>query len=149
MANIEPQDADRITPERLRDSRSIVIYLVTQESSQYIAIMDVLEASITDLTPSEVRARLQTEGVALDQSTVETRLDQLREWGAASARTDTSRILRHADLLARNWRYTATPTGRQVQRFYRTVLANTPTLREIPLPSLARVVEATEALASG
>jgi hypothetical protein len=149
MTNIEPEDADRITPERLRDSRSIVIYLVTQESSQYIAIMDVLEASITDLTPSEVRARLQTEGVALDQSTVETRLDQLREWGAASARTDTSRILRHADLLARNWRYTATPTGRQVQRFYRKVLSNTPTLREIPLPSLARVVEATEALASG
>lgn len=77
---------------------------------------------------------------------LEARLDKLREWGAASARTDASRILRHADLLARNWRYTATPVGRQVQRFYRKVLAGTPTVREIPLSSLARVVEAAEAL---
>lgn len=76
------------------------------------------------------------------------RLDKLREWGAVSARTDASRILRHADLLARNWRYTATPAGRQAQRFYRTVLAGTPAVREIPLSSLARVVEAAEALAA-
>ena len=140
--------ADRITPNRLGDSRDVVIYLVAPESAQYIAVMDVLESSITDLTPSEVRTRLQANGVLLDQPTVETRLDKLREWGAASARADTSRILRHADLLARNWRYTATPTGRQVQRFYRKVLANTPLVREIPLPSLARVVEAAESLTS-
>jgi hypothetical protein len=149
MASIEQEHADRIVTERLGDSRNVVIYLVVQESSQYIAIMDVLESSITDLTPSEVRARLQTEEVFLDQGTVEARLDKLREWGAASARTDASRILRHSDLLARNWKYTATPAGRQVQRFYRKVLANNPAVREIPLPSLARVVEAAEALGSG
>ena len=149
MASIEQEHADRIVTERLGDSRNVVIYLVVQESTQYIAIMDVLESSITDLTPSEVRARLQTEEVLLDQGTVEARLDKLREWGAASARTDASRILRHSDLLARNWKYTATPAGRQVQRFYRKVLANTPAVREIPLPSLARVVEAAEALGSG
>lgn len=45
---------------------------------------------------------------------METRLDKLRDWTAASARTDTSRIPRHADLLARNWRRTATPAGRHV-----------------------------------
>lgn len=149
MTSIEEERADQIATEPLGDSRGIVVYLVAQESTQYIAIMDVLESSITDLTPAEVRARLQAAGLSLDQDLVEGRLDKLREWGAASARTDTSRIIRHADLLARNWRYTATPAGRQVQRFYRKVLANTPTLREIPLPSLARVVEATEALASG
>lgn len=148
MASIEKEQVDRLTTERLGDSRSVVIYLVVQESTQYIAIMDVLESSITDLTPSEVRARLQVEGTSLDQGTVETRLDKLREWGAASARTDTSRILRHSDLLARNWKYTATPAGRQVQRFYRKVLANTPAVREIPLSSLGRVVEAAEALAA-
>lgn len=79
---------------------------------------------------------------------IQVRLDKLREWGVVSARTDASRILRYTDLLARNWRYTATPIGRQVQRFYRKVLAGTPAVREIPLSSLARVVQAAEALAS-
>ncbi len=129
------------------DMRAVVTYLVAPESRQYIAVMDVLESSVTDLTPGEVGSRLQALGLALDQMVVETRLDKLREWGAVSARTDASRILRHADLLARNWRYSATPAGRQVQRFYRKVLAGTPQLREIPLSSLARVVESAEALA--
>lgn len=130
------------------DSRRALAYLVAPEADEYIAIMNVLEASITDLTPREVAQALREAGTPLDDRLVETRLDKLRDWTAASARTDTSRILRHADLLARNWRWTATPAGRQVQRFYSTVLAGTPTMREIPLSSLARVVTALEALAA-
>lgn len=138
---------DRVVAAQLEDARSAVIYLVVQESAQYIAIMDVLESSITDLTPGEVGASLQAAGIPIEEGVLEARLDKLREWSAVSARTDSSRILRHADLLARNWRYTATPAGRQVQRFYRKVLAGAPTVREIPLSSLARVVEAAEKLA--
>ncbi len=140
------------TPEslvalRFSDARSVLIYLVVSESDQYVAIMDALESSITDLTPREVGSRVRTAtALSLEEAVLEARLDKLREWGAVSARTDASRILRHADLLARNWRYTATPVGRQVQRFYRKVLAGTRTVREIPLSSLARVVEAAEAL---
>jgi uncharacterized protein (TIGR02677 family) len=141
-------DEDRIVASRINDARGVLIYLVVQESAQYIAIMDVLESSITDLTPREVGARLRAIGSPLDDDVLEARLDKLREWGAVSARTDTSRILRHADLLARNWRYTATPAGRQVQRFYRKVLAGTPAVREIPLSSLARVAEAVDGLVS-
>ena len=139
---------DRVIPDHLEDARRAVIYLVVQESAQYIAIMDVLESSITDLTPGEIGARLQSAGAAIEQGVLEARLDKLREWTAVSARTDSSKILRHADLLARNWRYTATPAGRQVQRFYRKVLAGSPPVREIPLSSLARVVEAAEQLAA-
>lgn len=130
------------------DSRRATAYLVAPETDEYVAIMNVLEASITDLTPAEVAQALRDAGTPLDDRIVETRLDKLRQWTAASARTDTSRILRHADLLARNWRWTATPAGRQVQRFYATVLAGTPTMREIPLSSLARVVSALESLAA-
>src|SRR5437660_3268142 len=122
MKSSEPSGDEQILAAQLDEARSVVVYLVVKESSQYIAIMDVLEASITDLTPGQVAARLHAAGTPLDLSVVEVRLDRLREWGAASARTDTSRIMRYADLLARNWRYTATPTGRQVQRFYRKVL---------------------------
>lgn len=131
------------------DSRRVITYLVVRESDDYIAVMDVLEASVTDLTPAEVAAALRTAGRPLDVVTVENRLDALRTWSAVSARTDTSRIQRYVDLLARNWRYTATPAGRQAHRFYRTVLAGTPTLREIPLTSLGRIVTALDALAAG
>lgn len=146
-AGVPPPEDDPVVATQSGDARLVVIYLVAPESDQYIAIMDVLESSVTDLTPRELVARLQTAGPPIGDEIVEARLDKLREWGAVSARTDTSRILRHADLLARNWRYTATPTGRHVQRFYRKVLAGTPTVREIPLSSLARVVEVVEGLA--
>lgn len=129
------------------DSRRAVAYLIAPEADDYIAIMAVLESSLTDLTPAEIRIALSAAGVYLEERTVESRLDRLRDWTAVSARTDTSRILRHADLLARNWRWTATPAGRQVQRFHTTVLADTPAMREIPLSSLARVVGALEQLA--
>lgn len=148
MMSQETSPEDRIVVGRLQDARGAVIYLVVQEAEQYIAIMDVLESSITDLTPGEVGTRLQVVGVQIEQDVLEARLDKLREWSAVSARPDSSRILRHADLLARNWRYTATPAGRQVQRFYKKVLASTPAVREIPLQSLARIVETAEALAS-
>lgn len=131
------------------DSRRVMTYLVVRESEDYVAVMDVLEASVTDLMPSDVAGALAAAGRPMDAKTVETRLDALRVWGAVSARSDASRIQTYADLLARNWRYTATPVGRQAQRFYRTVLAGTPTLREIPLTSLSRIITALEALDDG
>jgi hypothetical protein len=130
------------------DGRRVMTYLVVRESDDYIAIMDVLESSVSDLTPDEVAAALRAAGRALDTKVVEQRLDALAAWLAVSPRTDASRIQRYVDLLARNWRYTATPAGRQVHRFYRAVLAGTPVLREIPLTSLGRIVAALDALAA-
>ena len=129
------------------DSRRVMTYLIVPESDDYVAVMDVLEASVTDMSPGDVTAALAASGRVLDFRVVETRLEKLRSWAAVSARTDSARILRYADLLARNWRYTASPAGRQVQRFYRTVLAGTASVREIPLTSLNRIVTAVEALA--
>lgn len=128
------------------DSRRAVAYLVAPESDEYVAIMSVLEGSATDLTPAEVVSTLRERSTGADLRVVETRLAQLREWGAASARSDQTHVRRVQDLLLRNFRYTATRHGRQVQRFYETVLAGTPVMREIPLQSLNAVVVALEAL---
>ena len=130
------------------DSRRVVGYLLWPEADDYIAIMDVLEASVTDLSGADIAASLAAAGRELDVRTVESRLDMLTEAGAVSARSDTSRARRYVELLARNWRYTASPTGRQVHRFWRTVLAGTPTMREIPIASLNRVVTNLETLAA-
>lgn len=142
-----PGQAERVTVGVL-DSRRVMTYLIVTESDDYIAVMDVLESSVNDLAPAEVATAVAAAGRAMDVKVVESRLEQLRGWAAVSARTDSSSILRYADLIARNWRYTASPAGRQVQRFYRTVLAGTPTLREIPLTSLNRIVSSAEALAA-
>lgn len=125
-----------------------VSYLVAPEVTDYLAIMTVLEASMTDLTPAEIRAALARDGVTLDEGVLVGRLDQLRDWGAVTARTDTSQLTRVADLMARNWRYVATPAGKQVHRFALTTLVNTPAMRDIPLTSLRQVVEALEQLAA-
>lgn len=129
------------------DSRNIVGYLLWPESDDYIAIMDVLEQSVTEMTGAEVTAALVASDHRLPTTTVETRLESLRGVGAVSARADTSRARRYTELLARNWRYTASPIGRQVQRFYRQVLTAAPTMREIPIQSLNLLVNGLEKLA--
>lgn len=130
------------------DSRRAMAYLVAPGSDDYIRIMAVLESSVTDLTPTEIAVLVSADGPAMSDAVVQARLDKLKDWTAAAGRSDPSRIRRHADILARNWRWTATPAGRQVHRFYTSVLAATPTMREIPLPSLARIVESVEELAT-
>ena len=132
----------------VNDSRRAMTYLLVREAGDYIAIMTVLESSVTDMSPSEVTHALRAAGTSLTAQVVEQRLEKLRTWTAASARTDTSRVQRFAELAARNWRYTATPTGRQVHRFYGQYLAGVPAMREIPLSSLARVVSSLESLSA-
>jgi len=142
------QDETNPGPEAADDARQVVAYLVRPESADYIAIMDVLEASVTDLTVAEVTAALPAAGRCLQPQLVETRLGALKAMGAVSVRSDTSRARRYSEILARNWRYTASPAGRHVQRFYRQVLAGTATVREIPIVSLNRVVSRLEELAA-
>jgi hypothetical protein len=82
---------DRIVVSNIGDGQGAPIYLVVRESEQYIAIMDVLESSVADLTPREVVvARPHVVDLPLDDGAVEA-LDKLRECGAVSARDDTSR----------------------------------------------------------
>ncbi|MFE2432167.1 DUF2397 family protein [Streptomyces sp. NPDC059373] len=142
------EEPDFAGADGVSDARRVVGYLVRRESDEYIAIMDVLEGSVTDLTAAEVTAALLGSGLRLDAHVVETRLDALKEIGAVSVRSDTSRARRYVEILARNWRYTASPAGRHVQRFYRQVLAGTATVREIPIVSLNRIVTHLESLAA-
>lgn len=144
----DPSTESGSEPAAAGDARRVVTYLTTRESDDHIALMGVLDASVTDLSPAEVVEQLRTEGISMSQDTVEARLEQLCEWGAVSGRADTSQVQRYADLLARNRRYTATTLGRRTHRFYLHTLATAVTVREIPLPSLQQAVGALEALAA-
>jgi uncharacterized protein (TIGR02677 family) len=128
------------------DNSAAVSYLVAERRGDYVAIMDVLEASIADLTPPELTRELAKAGMALGEDTVEERLDQLRTWGVVHASTDQSKVQRHSDLLARNWRYSPTVAGRHTHRFYNEFLRSAPAAREIPLTALAEVVRSLQVL---
>ncbi|NUU21791.1 MAG: DUF2397 domain-containing protein [Streptomycetaceae bacterium] len=146
----EPSDAVVQSEDLIidaRDARSAVAYLVVRKSPDYIAIMDVLESSVTDMSPKEIATAVAERGGDLDEDTIAVRLQSLLGWNAVVPRTDHDRIRSHADLLAANWRYIPTPQGRKVHRFYRTVLMDAPQVREVPLPSLARILEHLRALA--
>jgi hypothetical protein len=134
---------------RERDARIALSYLLYGDVDDYVALMDILESSVAELTPTEIARAAAEAGRVISLDVVEVRLESLRGWSAAHATTDASRIRRHADLLARNWRYSATAVGRQVHRFYRTYLAGTPTVREIPLAGLNRIVRCLQALRDG
>jgi uncharacterized protein DUF2397 len=133
-------------PAGRMEARIALSYLLHGEVADYVAVMDVLEASVTEMSPVEIALAVSELGPQLPTDVVEDRLQSLRRWGVVHATTDTSRIQRHSDLLARNWRYTATAVGRHVHRFYRTVLAGTPAVREIPLAGLNRIVRGLERL---
>ncbi|GAA2007473.1 DUF2397 family protein [Microbacterium ulmi] len=130
------------------DSRAAVGYLIRPEADEYIAIMTALEASVTDMSAAEVRTELARAGRRLADDAVVARLDALIEMGAVSYQTNTSQVRRVSDLYARNWRYTPTLIGRQVQRFYREFLTGTPTVREIPISALNLLVTNLENLAA-
>lgn len=143
-----PDDVEG-APDRYTDGRVVLSYLLAEAAGDYIAIMDALDSSVIELSPPEVASAVSEGGRPLRVEVVEDRLERLRYWGAAHATTDSSRILRHSDLLARNWRYTATAMGRQVHRFYKSMLAGTPAMREIPLAGLSRIVRALDTLRDG
>ncbi|HVA61832.1 MAG TPA: DUF2397 family protein [Mycobacteriales bacterium] len=147
MPPLPGSDGEREMVVGVFDSRATAAYLVAPGSDDYVAVMDVLEASVTDLTPSDIVAALAAVGRPLEERVVTARLDKLREWSAVSARTDNARILRYSDIVARNWRYTATPLGRQVQRFYNNILSGLLVVREIPLTNLGRLVDSLEQMA--
>ena len=136
----------RRRPPQRDGTSGALAYLVLGEVSDYIAIMDVLESSVNDLSPAQIVAAITNAGHVLDLDVIERRLDQLREWGNVHATTNESKVLRVSDILARNWRYSATAVGRRVHRFYRTQLSGTLAPREIPLANLNQVVRALQSI---
>ena len=131
-----------------QDQRDAVFYLNSAASDDYIAIMRVLDAAVVDMTPSDVVAGLRAAGVLMDQPLVEERLKRLYDFGVVDRFQDNTNVRVIADLLDKNFRYTPTGVGRQVQRFYERYLTGAARLREIAIVSLKTVVAELEALAN-
>jgi Protein of unknown function (DUF2397) len=62
--------------------RDLFRYLTVEESTDYLAVMDMFSATLlTDLSAEEVAAQLAERGFSLSRDTAETRCRQLADWG--------------------------------------------------------------------
>ncbi|GCD19280.1 hypothetical protein CTKZ_08420 [Cellulomonas algicola] len=129
------------------DGRSVVAYWLSEHADEYAAILDVLEAAVDDLRPTQIVARLRTQEITLDDDAVVRRLESLQRWRAVTGRPDPSDARAAAQLLARNFRYAITGPGRRVHRLYADMRTQQ-VLREIPITNLNTLVTALEVLAT-
>jgi uncharacterized protein DUF2397 len=62
--------------------RDLFRYLTAEESSDYLAVMELFAATLlTDLSATEVAVQLSDRGRVLERDIVEARCRQLVEWG--------------------------------------------------------------------
>ncbi|MER5887800.1 DUF2397 family protein [Streptomyces sp. NPDC001941] len=124
------------------DPARVVGYVLSPLRAEYVAVMEVLEQAVDQLTPAEVRSALLDHGTDLPLTTVTTRLRTLGEtFLAVSGRPD-SEVERWHELNGARWRYTATPLGRQMQRWWTQLAGEGLVPREIPLDGLSRIRQA-------
>lgn len=66
--------------------RDLFRYLTVEESTDYLAVMDMFSATLlTELSAEEVAGQLAERGFSLSRDTAETRCQQLADWGKPGA----------------------------------------------------------------
>ncbi|MFE7777678.1 DUF2397 family protein [Streptomyces sp. NPDC057445] len=128
-------------------SRSLA-YLLVPLRDQYVAIMDVLTSCVDDLSPGEISETVAPSFPGMTVQLVAQRLKDLDgKYRVVSGHPD-SDLRRFEELDGTRWRWSATPVGREVHRFYQDVLRERDCgQREIPLPSLRNITDALTTLA--
>src|SRR5690242_6461326 len=77
----QPTPVDASEGRQTQDLRLALSYLLYGELDDYVALMDVLEASVIELSPGEVAQVLAGAGHPIPHDVVEDRLERLRHWG--------------------------------------------------------------------
>lgn len=113
---------------RLLDQVSAFRYVTFDSAPAYRAIVEVLvqakEHYVIELTPGDVRERLDRSGLRHDLDTPEAldrHLDQLVEWGNLDRAHDASAVSRIEDYYRRRYRYRLTAAGEAAHRAIREV----------------------------
>lgn len=135
---------------RARQTLGALRYAVNDEAGSYVAIMRLFTTGtagfLSDQSAAEVAERLATEGLVLDQDTVEARLSYLVEHGnlARSPRETEARSVR--EYLQNRARYQLTQRGELVHRQVEELLGHTDDAREVSSEMLPSILAGLEAL---
>jgi len=120
---------------RERQTLGALRYAVNEEAASYLAIMRLFTSGmsgfLSDQSAADIAERLATDGVELDQDTIEQRLSYLVEHGnlARSPRETEARSIR--EYLTNRARYQLTQRGELVHRQVEELLQHSETAREV------------------
>ena len=97
--------------------RDLFRYLTAEESTDYLAVMDMFSATLlTDLSAEEVAAQLAERGFSLSRDTAETRCRQLADWGNLVPSIRDARVATVAEYIRSRSRYQVSKLGGRVHR---------------------------------
>jgi uncharacterized protein (TIGR02677 family) len=125
--------------------RDLFRYLTAEESTDYLAVMDLFAATLlTDLSATEVAAQLADRGRVLEREVAEARCRQLVEWGNLVPSIRDARVSSVAEYIRSRSRYQVSKLGGRVHRDAVEILQATDGAREVARELLGQIVQSLD-----
>ena len=131
--------------------RDLFRYLTAEESTDYLAVMDMFSATLlTDLSAEEVAGQLAERGFSLSRDTAETRCRQLADWGNLVPSIRDARVGTVAEYIRSRSRsrsrYQVSKLGGRVHRQAVEILHASDGAREVAGELLGQIVQSLDRL---
>ena len=127
--------------------RDLFRYLTAEESTDYLAVMDMFSATLlTDLSAEEVAGQLAERGFGLSRDTAETRCRQLADWGNLVPSIRDARVATVAEYIRSRSRYQVSKLGGRVHRQAVEILHASDGAREVARELLGQIVQSLDRL---
>ena len=125
--------------------RDLFRYLTADESTDYLAIMDMFSATLlTDLSAEEVAGQLADRGFRLSRDTAEARCRQLADWGNLMPSIRDARVATVAEYIRSRSRYQVSKLGGRVHRQAVEILHASDGAREVARELLGQIVQSLD-----
>ncbi len=125
--------------------RDLFRYLTSEESADYIAIMDLFSATLlTDLSAGELAGQLTERGISLSRDTAEARCRQLADWGNLVPSIRDARVATVAEYIRSRSRYQVSKLGGRVHRQAVEILRASDGAREVARELLGQIVQSLD-----
>ena len=143
VAAVEPSDVTSASTHSSR--RGLFVYLTVDESTDYLAIMDLFSATLlTDLSAAEVTSQLAEHGLRLDRDVVEARCRQLVDWGNLVPSLRDARVSTVAEYIRSRSRYQVSKLGGRLHREAVAILHASDGAREVARELLGQIVHSLD-----
>jgi uncharacterized protein (TIGR02677 family) len=137
---VEPTDCAWPVDDGRR--RGLFRYLTTDESGDYLAIMELFTSTLlTDLSAADVAGQLAERGQPIERDAAETRCRQLFEWGNLVPSVRDARVSTVAEYIRSRSRYQVSKLGGRVHRDAVEILHASDGAREVARELLGQIVQ--------
>jgi uncharacterized protein (TIGR02677 family) len=143
LSAVEPSDP--VSPAVDRSRHGLFRYLTTEESGEYLAIMELFSATLlTDLSGAEVTIALAERGLTIDRDVVEARCRQLVVWGNLIPSLRDAKVSTVAEYIRSRSRYQVSKLGGRLHREAVAILHASDGAREVARELLGQIVQSLD-----